>query len=78
MTARPPQLETPFAIFNGVITPNDAFFVLLDEVGLSHPEQCLRLHASGTGSNCNCAYQPLRCAFLHHEPARRRDSETKR
>jgi DMSO/TMAO reductase YedYZ molybdopterin-dependent catalytic subunit len=28
MTARPPQLETPFAVFNeGVITPNDAFFV---------------------------------------------------
>jgi sulfite dehydrogenase len=28
MTARPPQLETPFSVFNeGVITPNDAFFV---------------------------------------------------
>jgi len=28
LTARPPQLETPFSIFNeGVITPNDAFFV---------------------------------------------------
>jgi len=28
MTTRPPQLETPFAVFNeGVITPNDAFFV---------------------------------------------------
>ena len=28
MTRRPPQLETPFGIFNeGVITPNDAFFV---------------------------------------------------
>ncbi|WP_246689588.1 molybdopterin-dependent oxidoreductase [Methylobacterium sp. WL116] len=28
MTARPPQLETPFAIFDeGTITPNDAFFV---------------------------------------------------
>jgi len=27
-TTRPPQLETPFAVFNeGVITPNDAFFV---------------------------------------------------
>src|SRR5947207_12415514 len=27
-TSRPPQLETPFAVFNeGVITPNDAFFV---------------------------------------------------
>lgn len=28
LTARPPQLETPFAVFNeGAITPNDAFFV---------------------------------------------------
>jgi sulfite dehydrogenase (cytochrome) subunit A len=28
LTARPPQLETPFSIFNdGPITPNDAFFV---------------------------------------------------
>ena len=28
LTSRPPQLETPFAIFNdNVITPNDAFFV---------------------------------------------------
>ena len=28
LTSRPPQLETPFAVFNeGVITPNDAFFV---------------------------------------------------
>ncbi|MBI5767932.1 MAG: molybdopterin-dependent oxidoreductase [Verrucomicrobia bacterium] len=27
-TTRPPQLETPFAVFNeGVVTPNDAFFV---------------------------------------------------
>ena len=28
LTQRPPQLETPFAVFNGnIITPNDAFFV---------------------------------------------------
>lgn len=28
LTSRPPQLETPFRVFNeGVITPNDAFFV---------------------------------------------------
>src|SRR2546429_8881326 len=28
LTSRPPQLETPFAIFNyGPITPNNAFFV---------------------------------------------------
>src|SRR5213075_2249681 len=28
LTSRPPQLETPFSIFNeGLLTPNDAFFV---------------------------------------------------
>jgi DMSO/TMAO reductase YedYZ molybdopterin-dependent catalytic subunit len=28
LTARPPQLETPFKVFGeGVLTPNDAFFV---------------------------------------------------
>ncbi len=28
VTSRPPQLETPFSVFNeDVITPNDAFFV---------------------------------------------------
>src|SRR5579859_5048405 len=28
LTTRPPQLETPFTVFNdGILTPNDAFFV---------------------------------------------------
>src|SRR6516162_2794297 len=28
LTTRPPQLETPFSVFNeGIFTPNDAFFV---------------------------------------------------
>ncbi|MBV9288608.1 MAG: molybdopterin-dependent oxidoreductase, partial [Hyphomicrobiales bacterium] len=28
LTARPPQLETPFSVFDeGILTPNDAFFV---------------------------------------------------
>ena len=28
LTTRPPQLETPFSVFNeGALTPNDAFFV---------------------------------------------------
>src|SRR6185503_9121341 len=28
LTTRPPQLETPFAVFNeSIFTPNDAFFV---------------------------------------------------
>jgi DMSO/TMAO reductase YedYZ molybdopterin-dependent catalytic subunit len=35
LTNRPPQLETPFAVFNeGVLTPNDAFFVRYHWSGL--------------------------------------------
>jgi sulfite dehydrogenase len=35
LTARPPQLETPFEVFNeGLITPNDAFFVRYHEAGI--------------------------------------------
>ncbi|WP_353191858.1 molybdopterin-dependent oxidoreductase [Pandoraea pnomenusa] len=35
LTARPPQLETPFEIFNeGLITPNDAFFVRYHLAGI--------------------------------------------
>ncbi|ACL62730.1 molybdopterin-dependent oxidoreductase [Methylobacterium nodulans] len=35
MTSRPPQLETPFSVFDeGVITPNDAFFVRYHLAGL--------------------------------------------
>lgn len=34
-TARPPQLETPFSVFNeGLVTPNDAFFVRYHLAGL--------------------------------------------
>lgn len=35
LTTRPPQLETPFSVFNeGIITPNDAFFVRYHLSGL--------------------------------------------
>lgn len=35
ITSRPPQLETPFSVFNeGVITPNDAFFVRYHLAGI--------------------------------------------
>ncbi len=35
LTTRPPQLETPFEVFNdGLITPNDAFFVRYHNAGL--------------------------------------------
>ncbi len=35
LTTRPPQVETPFAVFNeGILTPNDAFFVRYHLSGL--------------------------------------------
>jgi sulfite dehydrogenase len=35
LTSRPPQLETPWEIFNeGIITPNDAFFVRYHNAGI--------------------------------------------
>ena len=38
LTSRPPQLETPWAVFNeGLITPNDAFFVRYHNAGLPGP-----------------------------------------
>ncbi|PSC05592.1 oxidase [Alsobacter soli] len=50
MTARPPQLETPFSVFNeGVITPNDAFFVRYHLAGipLSIDPDAFRLEVGG-------------------------------
>jgi DMSO/TMAO reductase YedYZ molybdopterin-dependent catalytic subunit len=35
LTSRPPQLETPFQVFNeGLLTPNDAFFVRYHHAGI--------------------------------------------
>jgi DMSO/TMAO reductase YedYZ molybdopterin-dependent catalytic subunit len=35
LTSRPPQLETPFEVFNeGMLTPNDAFFVRYHNAGI--------------------------------------------
>lgn len=50
LTHRPPQLETPFAVFNeGVITPNDAFFVRyhLSNIPLEIDPEKFRLEVKG-------------------------------
>ena len=50
LTARPPQLETPFAVFNeGVLTPNDAFFVRyhLSDIPTSVDPAAFRLRVRG-------------------------------
>jgi len=42
LTTRPPQLETPFAVFGeGPITPNDAFFVRYHLAGSPPPREAL-------------------------------------
>src|SRR3954462_8772481 len=50
LTARPPQLETPFAVFNeNILTPNDAFFVRYHWSGIptSIDPQAWRLRVGG-------------------------------
>ncbi|WER47773.1 molybdopterin-dependent oxidoreductase [Cupriavidus sp. WKF15] len=50
LTSRPPQLETPFSVFNeGVLTPNDAFFVRYHWSGIptSIDPQAYRLRIGG-------------------------------
>jgi sulfite dehydrogenase len=50
LTHRPPQLETPFSVFNeGLLTPNDAFFVRYHLSGLpeSIDPETYRLHVNG-------------------------------
>src|SRR3982074_1683578 len=51
LTSRPPQLETPFSIFNdGAITPNNAFFVRyhLADVPLNIDPDTFTLEIKGT------------------------------
>jgi DMSO/TMAO reductase YedYZ molybdopterin-dependent catalytic subunit len=50
LTARPPQLETPFSVFNeGILTPNDAFFVRyhLSDVPTKIDRETFRLKVRG-------------------------------
>ncbi len=50
LTHRPPQLETPFAVFNeGLLTPNDAFFVRyhLSGIPLAVDPEAFRLEVKG-------------------------------
>jgi sulfite dehydrogenase (cytochrome) subunit A len=50
LTARPPQLETPFSVFDeGVITPNDAFLVRyhLADIPLSINPETFRVEVKG-------------------------------
>jgi DMSO/TMAO reductase YedYZ molybdopterin-dependent catalytic subunit len=50
LTSRPPQLETPFSVFNeGILTPNDAFFVRyhLADIPLGIDPETFRVEVKG-------------------------------
>jgi DMSO/TMAO reductase YedYZ molybdopterin-dependent catalytic subunit len=70
MTTRPPQLETPFFVFDeGVITPNDAFFVRyhLADIPLRIDPDTFRITIKGkVTSALNLSLQELKNSF---EPA---------
>lgn len=54
LTSRPPQLETPFSVFNeSVLTPNDAFFVRyhLPNIPMEIDSESFRLEIKGSVQN---------------------------
>jgi sulfite dehydrogenase (cytochrome) subunit A len=68
LTTRPPQLETPFAVFNeSILTPNDAFFVRYHLAGipLEIDPRAYRINITG------CVRTPLSLSLeeLHKFPA---------
>lgn len=70
MTARPPQLETPFAVFDeGAVTPNDAFFVRyhLSDIPLSIDPETFQIEVKGNvNTPLSLSIQDLKTGF---EPA---------
>ena len=67
MTARPPQLETPLSVLDeGVITPNDAFFVRyhLADIPLSIDPDTFRIEVKGkVDKPLSLSLQDLRTGF---------------
>ncbi len=67
LTHRPPQLETPFSVFNeGILTPNDAFYVRYHLAGIptSIDTDTFRLSIKGTvNSPLELSMKDLRTQF---------------
>jgi len=58
LTSRPPQLETPFEVFNdGLITPNDAFFVRYHHSGIPTSIEADRHVIKIGGKGCGKPYE---------------------
>ena len=68
ITSRPPQLETPFSVFNeGVITPNDAFFVRYHNAGIptsiDGDKHVIRIGGNAAGKPFELTMADLRTQF---------------
>jgi DMSO/TMAO reductase YedYZ molybdopterin-dependent catalytic subunit len=68
LTTRPPQLETPFEVFNeGIVTPNDAFFVRYHNAGLppriDGDKHVIRIGGNAAGKNFELSVADLRSQF---------------
>jgi sulfite dehydrogenase (cytochrome) subunit A len=68
LTSRPPQLETPFEVYNdGVITPNDAFFVRYHNAGIptriDGDNHVIRIGGAATGKPFQLTVNELRTQF---------------
>ncbi|MBI3368157.1 MAG: molybdopterin-dependent oxidoreductase [Burkholderiales bacterium] len=68
LTSRPPQLETPFAVFNeGIVTPNDAFFVRYHNAGLppviDGDKHVIKVGGNAAGSPFELTLAQLRTQF---------------
>jgi DMSO/TMAO reductase YedYZ molybdopterin-dependent catalytic subunit len=68
LTSRPPQLETPFEVFNdGLLTPNDAFFVRYHNAGIplsiDADKHVIRIGGNAAGKPVELSMADLRTQF---------------
>jgi DMSO/TMAO reductase YedYZ molybdopterin-dependent catalytic subunit len=68
LTSRPPQLETPFEVFNeGALTPNDAFFVRYHHAGIptriDADQHVVRIGGNAVGKPFELTMEQLRTQF---------------
>ena len=68
LTTRPPQLETPWEVFNeGIITPNDAFFVRYHNAGIptsiDGDKHAIRIGGNAAGTPFTLTVAELRTQF---------------
>lgn len=68
LSSRPPQLETPWSVFNeGIITPNDAFFVRYHNAGLPESvdgdKHAISIGGNAVGKKFSITVEELRSQF---------------